>query len=95
MASTHHGLALLHTQADAPELAKEDAVRGLQLAAMLGDRKLKSRLRFVLGRAQLRLGELEEAGRQLQLAAQDAAAVGARPELLQAEAALRVLGARR
>ena len=95
MASTHHGLALLHTQADAPELAKEDAVRGLRLASMLGDRRLKSRLRFVLGRAQLRLGELEEAGRQLQLAAQDAAAVGARSELLQAEAALRVLGARR
>jgi tetratricopeptide (TPR) repeat protein len=95
MAHTHHGLALLHTQADAPELAKEDAVRGLQLASMLGDRKLKSRLRFALGRAQLRLGELEEAGKQLQLAAQDAAAVGARTEQLQAEAALRVLGTRR
>lgn len=95
MANTHHGLALLHTQADAPELAKEDAVRGLRLAAMVGDRKLKSRLRFVLGRAQLRLGELEEAGQQLQLAVQDAAAVGARSEQLQAEAALRALGARR
>ncbi|WP_164016869.1 AAA family ATPase [Pyxidicoccus trucidator] len=95
MAYTHHGLALLHTQADAPELAKEDAVRGLQLAAMLGDRKLKSLLRCALGRAQLRLGELEEAGRQLQLAAQDAAAVGARSEQLQAEAALRALDARR
>ncbi|MCY1014957.1 AAA family ATPase [Pyxidicoccus sp. MSG2] len=95
MAHTHHGLALLHTQADAPELAKEDAVRGLQLASMVGDLKLKSRLRFALGRAQLRLGELEEAGKQLQLAAQDAAAVGARTEQLQAEAALRVLGTRR
>ncbi|MFP2906102.1 AAA family ATPase [Pyxidicoccus sp. 3LFB2] len=95
MAYTHHGLALLHTQADAPELAKEDAVRGLQLAAMLGDRKLESLLRCALGRAQLRLGELEEAGRQLQRAAQDAAAVGARSEQLQAEAALRVLVSRR
>jgi tetratricopeptide (TPR) repeat protein len=95
MANTHHGLALLHTQADAPELAMEDAVRGLQLASMLGDRKLKSRLRFALGRAQWQMGEVEEAGRQLQLAAQDAAAVGARSEQLQAEAALRALVARR
>ncbi|MCP3142642.1 AAA family ATPase [Pyxidicoccus xibeiensis] len=95
MAYTHHGLALLHTQADAPELAKEDAVRGLQLAAVLEDGRLKSLLRCVLGRAQLRLGELEEAGRQLQLAAQEAAAAGARPEQLQAEAALRALDARR
>ncbi|WP_241759481.1 AAA family ATPase [Pyxidicoccus parkwayensis] len=95
MANTHHGLALLHTQADAPELAKEDAVRGLQLASMLGDRKLKSRLRFALGRAQWRLGEVEEAGKQLQLAAQDAAAVGAHSEQLQAEAALKALGERR
>ncbi|WP_223753214.1 AAA family ATPase [Myxococcus sp. RHSTA-1-4] len=91
MAYTHHGLALLHIQADAPELAKEDAVRGLQLAARMGDRKLQSLLRCTLGRAQLRLGELEEAGRQLQLAAQDAAAVGARSEQLQAEAVLRTL----
>ncbi|MFP2927340.1 tetratricopeptide repeat protein, partial [Pyxidicoccus sp. 3LG] len=95
MAYTHHGLALLHTQADAPELAKEDAVRGLQLAAMLGDGKLKSLLRCALGRAQLHLGELEDAGRQLQLAAKEAAAVGARAEQLQAEAALRALDARR
>ncbi|MCP3102352.1 AAA family ATPase [Myxococcus sp. K15C18031901] len=95
MAYTHHGLALLHSQADAPELAKEDAVRGLQLASMLGDRKLKSLLRCALGRAHLRLGEREEAARQLQLAAQDAAAAGARPELLQAQAALRALDARR
>jgi tetratricopeptide (TPR) repeat protein len=95
MAYTHHGLALLHTQAGAPELAKADAVRGLQLAAMLGDRRLQSLLRCTLGCAQLRLGELEEAGRQLQLAAQDAAAVGARSEQLQAEAALRALDARR
>ncbi len=95
MAYIHHGLALLHTQADAPELAKEDAVRGLQLAAMLGDRKLKSLLRCALGRAQLRLGEVSEAARQLQLAAQDAAAAGARPEQLQAEAALKALDARR
>jgi len=95
MAYTHHGLALLHSQADAPELAKEDAVRGLQLAGMLGDRKLKSLLRCALGRAHLRLGEREEAARQLQLAAQDAAAANARPELLQAQAALRALEARR
>jgi tetratricopeptide (TPR) repeat protein len=95
MAYIHHGLALLHTQADAPELAKEDAVRGLQLAAMLGDRKLKSALRCALGRAQLRLGEVTEAARQLQLAAQDAAAAGARPEQRQAEAVLRALDARR
>ncbi|NPC87081.1 tetratricopeptide repeat protein, partial [Pyxidicoccus fallax] len=95
MAYTHHGLALLHIQADAPELAKEDAVRGLQLAARMGDRKLQSLLRCTLGRAQLRLGELEEAGRQLQLAAQEAAAVGARSEQLQAEAVLRALDARR
>jgi len=95
MAYTHHGLALLHSQADAPELAKEDAVRGLQLASMLGDRKLQSLLRCALGRAHLRLGEREEAARQLQLAAQDAAAAGARPELLQAQAALRALEARR
>lgn len=95
MAYTHHGLALLHSQADAPELAKEDAVRGLQLAGMLGDRKLKSLLRCALGRAHLRLGERDEAARQLQLAAQDAAAANARPELLQAQAALRALEARR
>lgn len=95
MAYTHHGLALLHSQADAPELAKEDAVRGLQLAGMLGDRKLKSLLRCALGRAHLRLGEREEAARQLRLAAQDAAAANAHPELLQAQAALRALEARR
>ncbi|AKQ67219.1 Tetratricopeptide repeat protein [Myxococcus hansupus] len=95
MAYTHHGLALLHTRAGAPELAKEDALRGLQLASMLEDRRLQSLLRCVLGRAQLQLGELEEAGRQLQLAARDATAAGARVELLQAEACLRVLEARR
>jgi tetratricopeptide (TPR) repeat protein len=95
MACTHHGLALLHIQADAPELAKEDAMRGLRLAARVGDRKLQSRLRCTLGRAQWRLGELEEAGRQLLLAAQDAAAAGARSEQLQAEAVLRVMEARR
>lgn len=95
MAYTHHGLALLHTRAGAPELAKEDALRGLQLASMLEDRRLQSLLRCVLGRAQLQLGELEEAGRQLQLAARDASAAGARLELLQAEACLRVLEARR
>ncbi|WP_426751209.1 AAA family ATPase [Myxococcus sp. Y35] len=95
MAYTHHGLALLHTRAGAPELAKEDALRGLHLASMLEDRRLQSLLRCVLGRAQLQLGELEEAGRQLQLAARDASAAGARLELLQAEACLRVLEARR
>ncbi|WNZ64903.1 tetratricopeptide repeat protein [Myxococcus sp. MxC21-1] len=95
MAYTHHGLALLHTRAGAPELAKEDALRGLQLASMLEDRRLQSLLRCVLGRAQLQLGELDEAGRQLQLAARDASAAGARLELLQAEACLRVLEARR
>lgn len=95
MACTHHGLALLHIQADAPELAKEDAMRGLRLAARMGDRKLQSRLRCTLGRAQWRLGELEEAGRQLQLAAQDAAAAGARSEQLQAEAVLRALDVHR
>jgi len=95
MAYTHHGMALLHTRAGAPELAKEDALRGLHLASILEDRRLRSLLRCVLGRARLQLGELEEAGRQLRLAAKDATAAGARLELLQAEACLRILEARR
>ncbi len=94
-AYTHHGLAQLHTRAGAPEFALEDARRGLVLAAELGDRKLKSLLHCALGRAHHRLGERGEAARQLQLATQEAAAVGARPELLQAEAAFREFHERR
>ncbi len=94
-AYTHHGLAQLHTRAGAPEFALEDARRGLVLAAELGDRKLKSLLHCALGRAHHRLGERGEAARQLQLAAQEAAAVGARPELLQAEAAFKEFHERR